>query len=79
VNVTVRIGSHYADGHSSVRQVTLEAPTSDGLEAWWEDVVYPETGDGHGERFPKLGHCYDAEVIAGDPLLVGLTREWVGS
>ncbi len=74
--VTVRIENAYGDGHESERTVTVLAPTGD-LETWWEDTVWPETGDGHGVA--GMGSCYTATVIAAhDPALVGRSREWVG-
>lgn len=49
------------------------------LETWWEEVVFAETGDGHGAANPKLGTFYTATVIRSDIReLVGQTREWGG-
>jgi len=82
--VTVQIESVYSDGHSSTRKVKLPPPAlplrEETLTSWWEEVVYPETGDGHGERSPDLGFGYFAHVVdADDPGLIGLANEWVGS
>jgi hypothetical protein len=44
---------------------------------WWEEVVWPHTGDGHGIDC-DLGSCYVATIItADDPNLVGATYEWI--
>lgn len=69
------------DDHVLVcRRCGFEQTTGDALTEWWEGVVYPETGDGHGERSPDLGYCYAAQVVdADDPSLIGLSTEWVGS
>ncbi len=75
--VKVRIVSTYEDGHESERAVVLPAPTGGDLDTWWEEAVWPETGDGHGSS--GLGSCYTATVVAAtDPALVGQSREWVG-
>lgn len=81
--VTVKIENAYSDEHTSTREVSLPAPPrhavypEDVLDKWFEDVVYPETGDGHGID-SDLGSCYTATIIAAeDTLLVGLSREWI--
>ena len=77
--VTVELSNTYADGHTSTRLVTLPAPYDDisraDLEQWWQDVVWPETGDGH----PGDAH-YSARIVRADhePGLLTLSREWVG-
>jgi hypothetical protein len=80
--ITVRITNHYSDGHHSEHQVTVPAPTG-SLEDWWEDEVWPHTGDGHGADDENLGVCYTATIISagkGDnPQLVGEENEWVSS
>lgn len=75
--VTVKIENVYEDGHESTREVLL-APPGDDLDAWWDEVVWPETGDGHGAD-EDLGSCYTATILAADdPALVGQSFEWVG-
>lgn len=75
MSVRVRIENAYEDGHESSREVELEPPEGD-IEAWWEDVVFPETGDGHAIG-NDMGSFYTATVIAADdPQLVGLVNEW---
>ena len=72
--VTVKIENSYSDGHESTRVVELPAP-GDDLDAWWENVVWEETGDGHGVG--GLGSCYTATIVtANDASLVGKSYEW---
>lgn len=69
--VTVELSNTYADGHASTRLTTLPAPEDD-IEQWWEDVVWPETGDGHqGDAH------YRARIVRG-PGLLTLSQEWLG-
>lgn len=73
--VTVQIENTYSDGHRSTHTAKVPAPTGTVIQ-WWEEVVYSETGDGHGAG-ADLGSCYTATVIAADdPALVGQTYEW---
>lgn len=76
---TVHIDNTYSDGHHSERAVTLPEPASlsgEDLETWWLDVVFLETGDGHGAG-TKLGSCYTATVTeSASPALVGQSFEW---
>ena len=75
----VMIENTYAD-RSNTETVTVESPnpvapfTTDDLEDWWEDKVFPHTGDGGG------GYAvYTATVMSSDvPGLVGLTWSWEG-
>jgi hypothetical protein len=63
--ITVRIENAYSDGHGSTREVELPEPTLDWA-SWWEDVVWPETGDGHAIGDPHVGSCYTATIIGGE-------------
>jgi hypothetical protein len=74
--VRVKIENAYSDGHESTRQVDLPAPAGD-LTDWFELVVHPETGDGHGlDR--ELGSVYIATIIeAEDASLIGEVCEWM--
>ena len=73
--VTVRIENTYSDGHESMREAMLPAPNG-ALDEWWQEVAFPETGDGHGIE-GRLGSCYTATIIKADnPALVGLSEEW---
>jgi hypothetical protein len=49
-----------------------QSPEEYNLEEWFEEIVFPETGDGKGgDGF------YAAEVIESDlPELIGKTAEW---
>lgn len=78
MSITVEIVNTYEDGHESSRLVTVDEPEDpDNLDDWWSDVVFPETGDGHGKKHPKLGCMYEATIIdAADPALRGLSQEW---
>lgn len=78
---TVKIENSYSDGHESKREVLVEAPPEgcddDDLTAWFEDKVWPETGDGHGTD-SSLSSYYLATIIAADREdHVGQWYEWV--
>lgn len=77
---TVHIHNAYSDGHSSEHVVELPDPASldpAALEEWWMDVVFPETGDGHGAA-RGLHSCYTATVRASAHAeLVGVVTEWI--
>lgn len=77
--VKVKIENAYSDGHESERVATVADPAGMDdvtLDGWWEDVVWDETGDGHGVG-RRLGSCCTATVIEADvPGLVGQSREW---
>jgi hypothetical protein len=76
--VTVHIENVYEDGHSSERDVELTTPSPIN-EGWWEDAVWPETGDGHvSEDAAAQGSYYTATIIRSDnPELLGQSREWL--
>lgn len=82
----IRMQNAYEDGHESERVFTVAPPPSTAwkdeveLDAWWEEIVWPETGDGHG-RDKDLGYCHVATIIGGDvdKSLIGKSVEWVGS
>lgn len=82
MTVEVKIENTYEDGYESVLTFDVVDPESTEeespeLEQWWEDEVFPLTGDGHGAKHPKLGAWYEATVTAADqPELVGRSREW---
>ena len=75
--VTVHIENDYADGHRSECDVTLAAPASadpGDLAAWFEETVWPHTGDGHD---PEISSSYTATISrADDPALRGISHEW---
>jgi hypothetical protein len=74
--ITVKIENTYSDGHQSTSEVLLHPPTAD-LDEWFQDVVWPHTGDGHGVD-SDLGSCYTATIIAtDDPALLGKSYEWI--
>jgi hypothetical protein len=78
--VTVHISNGYACGRQSERTVAVPAPgglSSPWTEAWWEEIVQPETGDGHPCGASEHSH-YSATVVAADtrPDLIGATHEW---
>jgi hypothetical protein len=80
VSVTVKIENTYEDGHRSTFDYEVEDPEGSSenlMDDWWENEVFPLTGDKHGAKHPKLGANYEATVIrADDEKLVGLSREW---
>lgn len=74
----VLIENSYSDGHESSRTVELPDPNGRlSLDEWWEDVVWPETGDGHGID-NDIASVYTATITEAPEHadLVGLTREW---
>lgn len=77
--VTVHIENWYSDGHESERTIHLPAPTGDisgDLDEWFNEAVFPHTGDGHGTD-SSLGSCYTASIVdAADKTLVGKSFEW---
>ena len=83
MKVTVKIENDYSDGHHSEREVVLDAPDNldsskgQSLNDWFEEVVYPETGDGHGAG-RDLGSCYTATIVKaeGQSALDGQSIEW---
>lgn len=81
--VLVSIENTYEDGHESETEVWLPiwegaAPDDD----WWDDVVQPHTGDGHGAEHPKLGVSYEATIMRvadpNDTTMCGVTYSWGG-
>jgi hypothetical protein len=78
MTVVVKIENDYSDGHHSEHTVEVPAPAErqGELDEWWEDVVYQHTGDGHGIDFDG-GSCYTATIVAGPPVLLGETTEWI--
>jgi hypothetical protein len=80
--ITVRIENDYEDGHHSERIARVDKPdVNQTLEDWWNDVVFPETGDGHGVG--GMGSCYTATILHCHPVthhdvyLPGQTYEWI--
>lgn len=77
--VTVRIENAYACGRESWHTVEVEAPAiTDSVEEWWEDVVYPHTGDGHPCGASEDAN-YEATIIDTTPDaagLIGQRMEW---
>jgi hypothetical protein len=77
MTLTVKIENTYSDGWHSDAIVHVVSPGPD-LDEWWDDVVFPHTGDGHGGF--GLGSCYTATILtADDPNLVGESYEWIDS
>jgi len=79
--VEIRIENAYSDGHESVHIAKVAEPASlseRDLEDWWQDVVFPKTGDGHGQHHSG-GSYYQVTVIKADTTaLIGQTHEWGG-
>lgn len=78
MSTQVRITNTYSDRTNS----TIETvPTPDliatrGLNNWWQDAIFPLTGDGHGTSQYAI---YEAEIIDSDwSRLIGLRYEWDG-
>ena len=78
MSVTVKIENCYSDGHESKHEVVLPSPRG-SLDEWFEDEVFPHTGDGHGID-QELGYCHTATIIATDTEEhLGAEYEWCGS
>lgn len=73
---TVKIHNAYSDGHESTHEALVPAPaTGQDLDEWFEDEVWPKTGDGTGV---DKNACYTATIIACDvEAHLGVEREWV--
>lgn len=79
--ITVELDGAYASGHKAHRTVEVRPPTEEelcetDLESWWNDAVFPETGDGR----PNDVSCWEAKILAAPtcPQIIGRTYEWVG-
>jgi hypothetical protein len=77
--VKVEITNTYAD-RENTEVVEVSEPAGvdeETLEEWWEDEVFPHTGDGYGDS--ETGY-YEAKVLGSVtfPELVGKTCEWDG-
>jgi hypothetical protein len=74
----VIITNTYPD-RSNTETVTVPDPESlspEDLEDWWEEEVFPHTGDGRGSNDYAV---YTATVTESDvPGLVGKWNEWDG-
>lgn len=78
--VQIGITNTYEDGHESEYEVWVPcwkggAPDTD----WWEDVVFPHTGDGTGEN---MSASYEAVIVAvsdpNDTTMCGVSYDWEG-
>ena len=77
--VKIRIENSYIDGYEHTREVTLPNPASsseDDMDAWWDDVIFPETGSGRPSNIRGISEVTIIE--ADDPALVGKTYSWEG-
>jgi hypothetical protein len=75
--VEVKIENDYSDGHHSECVVELELPDDmliADLDDWFNEVVFPKTGDGHGAD-EDLGSCYTATILTGK--FTGCENEWL--
>ena len=83
-STTVTVDDPVCPGHESTSgpigvSVYCDGSCFTGLDDWWEEVVFPHTGDGHGADHPELGTFYTATVQRSDVRgLAGQTREWGG-
>lgn len=77
--VGVKFKNTYADGHECEALIVLPAPAEgESLEDWWDEVVQPETGCGHGI---ELDGYYEATVVTASPVnahLIGKAWEAQG-
>ena len=75
--VTVKIENGYECGQESGETLDLPSPTG-SLEDWWEEVVFPHTGDGHPCGGEEEGCSVATIIAAADPAFVGQTTSWQG-
>lgn len=78
--ITVRVESTYSCGHASEHAAVIRAPhVGESAEGWFDDVVQPETGDGHSCGPSEHAH-YEALVTVAPrrPDLLGQSRTWEG-
>jgi hypothetical protein len=70
----LRITNTYLDRSNSTLVTVTDPEDLSDLEDWWEDVVFPHTGDGLGGDA-----CYTARVTQ-SPIaaLIGQEFEWIG-
>jgi len=72
----VKIENDYSDGSHSERVVDIEAPlapsSDEDIIDWFEEHVWPLTGDGSGEH---MSACYTATIVGGE--YDGEWKEWV--
>lgn len=76
MSTQVTLTNVYAD-RSNFTVETVDSPTDiTDLEDWWEDEVFPLTGDGNGQSEYAI---YEAVVTQSDiPELVGKRYGWDG-
>jgi hypothetical protein len=77
MTTTVEIENGYVNGDVVVNTVeveTFDPDVHDDLDQWWEDEVFPLTGDG---RHGSMDAYYEATVTDSDrDELVGETHDW---
>lgn len=75
--VLVKIENTYADGHESTVRVRVAPPADPNDEVdvddWWNNVVFPLTGDGHSTT---MNSSHEATVLEGPEGLVGEEYGW---
>ena len=76
MSTRVKLTNYYPDRTNSAVEIVPTPDDLNDLEDWWEDDVFPLTGDGFGESQIAT---YEAVVIASDvPELVGRRNAWEG-
>ena len=74
VDMKVQHNGAYTNGHTYDRVEVMDEPDTVD-EAFWEQKVWPDTGDGVYD--PNVGSWYGATIIeAENPAFVGLSYEW---
>lgn len=71
----VRIRGRYTSGHTYER-LALLSPAGRSLDDWWQDVVFPHTGDGITDA--EIGSAHTATIVdaPGRDYLSGATYVW---
>ncbi len=75
----IHVENTYSDGHESERDVEVRAELLQcaiGEEEFWEEVLWQETGDGHGISRDVESYYAVTILESASPELVGQKREW---
>lgn len=78
--VRMLITNTYEDGHESEHEVFV-SPWEGGVpdDDWWQDVVFPHTGDGSGENQNAFYEATIIEIVGStDTTMCGVSYDWQG-
>jgi hypothetical protein len=73
----IHVENTYSDGHESERDTEVREPApGEDIEEFWEEVLWEETGDGHGISRDVESYYAVTILESASPELVGQKREW---